>query len=418
MKKLILVNLTFLFFVTTICAQNKQYAQEVLSILCSDSLAGRGYVKDGMGKAANFIKNEFEKIGLKPLPKLNSYFHNYSHGVNTFPGIMEIYLDNEKLVAGKDYIIEPSALGGKGIAAPIYANKNNFKKLSEKKVKGKILVMDSRGIQSKDSVTMFYTYLWSLAKSVAGVVEVESKLTWSASQKIQIPFLCLTIQADQVAKFIKAKSVSWTVESKYIKDFKAQNVVGYVEGEIKDSFVVVSAHYDHLGMMGKETYFRGASDNASGTSLMMDLASHYAKTKPKYSIVFVAFGSEEIGLVGSKAFVDENMVPLQNIRAVLNIDLMGGGTEGVTVVNGSVYPQLFELVEMANKEAGLSKIKVRGKSANSDHHWFTEKNVPSIFIYTNGDVTAYHDIEDVPSGLKWAHYEKLFTLMKGFVNSL
>src|SRR5690606_28226653 len=138
------------------------------------------------------------------------------------------------------------------------------------------------------------------------------------------------------------------------------------EGELKDSFVVVSAHYDHLGMMGKGTYFRGASDNASGTSLMLDLAAHYAQTKPKYSMVFVAFGSEEIGLVGSKAFVDDAVVPLKSIKAVLNIDLMGGGSEGVTVVNGSVYTKLFDLVELANKDARLSKIKVRGKSANSD----------------------------------------------------
>ncbi|HEY8366660.1 MAG TPA: hypothetical protein VIL57_05885, partial [Bacteroidia bacterium] len=188
MKNLILVNLTILLFASGLFAQNKQYAQDVLNILCSDSLAGRGYVNDGMSKAANFIKNEFQKHGLKPYPKLNSYFHNYSHSVNTFPGIMELYVDNEKLVAGKDYIIEPSSIGGKGSAAPVYANKKNFRKLSEKKVSGKLLIMDARGIQSKDSITLFYTYLWSLAKFVAGVVEVETKLTWSASQKVQIPF--------------------------------------------------------------------------------------------------------------------------------------------------------------------------------------------------------------------------------------
>src|SRR5690606_6884902 len=145
------------------------------------------------------------------------------------------------------------------------------------------------------------------------------------------------------------------------------------EGELKDSFVVVSAHYDHLGMMGKGTYVRGASDNASGTSLMLDVAAHYAQTKPKYSMVFVAFGSEEIRLVGSKASVDDAVVPLKSIKAVLNIDLMGGGSEGVTVVNGSVYSNLSDLVELANKEAGLSKSRVRDAPANSAHHWFTEK---------------------------------------------
>lgn len=412
------MKLILLLVVTGLKAQNKQYAQEVVNVLCSDSLAGRGYVNNGMGKAANFIKNEFVRNGLKPLPKLNSYFHSYTHGANTFPGIVELYVDNEKLEAGKDYIIDPGSLGGKGSVAPIYANKSNFRKLNQKKVNGKLLIMDSRGIQSKDSINLFFYSLWKLAKYATAVAEVESKLTWSASQKVQFPFVSFKIQATQVERIAKAKKISWTVENGFIKDFKANNVVGLVEGELKDSFVVVSAHYDHLGMMGRETYFRGASDNASGTSLMLDLASHYATLKPKYSMVFVAFGSEEIGLVGSKVFVDEEVIPLKNIKAVLNIDLMGGGSEGVTVVNGSVYPKLFALVELANKNAGLTKIKARGKSANSDHHWFSEKNVPSIFIYTNGDVVAYHDTEDNPSGLKWLHYEQLYTLMKSFINSL
>src|SRR5690606_16436195 len=139
--------------------------------------------------------------------------------------------------------------------------------------------------------------------------------------------------------------ISWHVEQNLEKDFKAYNVAGMVEGIVKDTFVLVTAHYDHLGMMGKETYFKGANDNASGTVLMMDLAAHMVREKPKYSTDFVAYGIEEIGLMGSWKFVKDKYVPLNQIKEVLNIDLMGGGSEGVTVVNAGANPHLFEYVK-------------------------------------------------------------------------
>ncbi len=79
---------------------------------------------------------------------------------------------------------------------------------------------------------------------------------------------------------------------------------------IPDSFLVFSAHYDHLGQMGKDIYFPGANDNASGTSMLLNLAKYYSQNRPKYSVLFIAFGGEEAGLIGSEYYVKNPLVPL------------------------------------------------------------------------------------------------------------
>src|SRR6201999_64747 len=92
-----------------------------------------------------------------------------------------------------------------------------------------------------------------------------------------------------------------SVGAKFIRNYTSQNVIGYVKGKDNpDSFIVFTAHYDHLGQMGKKVYFPGANDNASGVAMLLSLARYYSKPehKPKCSIVFIAFGGEEVALLG------------------------------------------------------------------------------------------------------------------------
>ena len=121
---------------------------------------------------------------------------------------------------------------------------------------------------------------------------------------------------------------------------------------IPDSFIVLTGHYDHLGHMGKDTYFPGANDNASGISMLLNLAKHYSEFKGenKYSILFIAFGAEEAGLIGSKYFVNHPIFPLTNIKFLINMDLMGTGEEGLMVVNGKVFEKEFNLLNDINKK--------------------------------------------------------------------
>ena len=93
------------------------------------------------------------------------------------------------------------------------------------------------------------------------------------------------------------------VDAQLQRNYPTQNLAAVVRGTIRpDSFLIVSAHYDHLGMMGPHVYFPGANDNASGVALLLELAAHYAKpeNRPAYSVVFLLFGAEEAGLVGSR----------------------------------------------------------------------------------------------------------------------
>jgi Zn-dependent M28 family amino/carboxypeptidase len=210
------------------------------------------------------------------------------------------------------------------------------------------------------------------------------------------------------------------IENKLIKDFKAANICGVVRGTAEpDSFIFITAHYDHLGGMGKDTYFPGANDNASGVSLLMNLAHYYALHPQPYSIAFICFAGEEAGILGSKYFTNNPLVPLKNIRFLINTDLAGTGEEGITVVNATEFPKEFAMMKDANTNPVLlTAINSRGKAANSDHYFFTEKGVPAFFFYTLGGIKAYHDVFDKSATLPLNEHEDLFKLVIKFNQKL
>jgi len=210
------------------------------------------------------------------------------------------------------------------------------------------------------------------------------------------------------------------IENKLEKKFKANNICAIVKGTAKpDSIILITAHYDHLGGMGSNTFFPGANDNASGVSLLMNLAQYYAKNPQRYSIGFILFAGEEAGLLGSKYFTQNPLVPLKNIRFLINTDLAGTGEEGITVVNATEFTKEFEWMKKINDEQKLlAAVNVRGKAANSDHYFFTEKGVPAFFFYTLGGIKAYHDVFDKPETLPLNEHEDLFKLIIAFNNKL
>jgi Zn-dependent M28 family amino/carboxypeptidase len=211
-----------------------------------------------------------------------------------------------------------------------------------------------------------------------------------------------------------------SIENKRLKKFEAANVCGMVKGTAKpDSFIVFTAHYDHLGGMGRHTYFPGANDNASGIALLLNLAQYYCKNPSRYSMVFICFAGEEAGLIGSKYFVENPLIPLKRIRFLLNTDLAGTGEEGITVVNATQFTKEFEWMQQINKQHGfLTAINARGKAANSDHYFFSEKGVPAFFFYTLGGIKAYHDVFDKAETLPLNEHEDLYRLMIKFVEKL
>lgn len=379
MRKILIA--LFLLITLNGYAQDLKYARKTLNTLTSKELWGRGYTKNGMSKAADFIEAQFKSFGLQPMVG-KDFKQPFMFSVNTFPGEMDLNINGKKLIPGKDFIVGQASIG----------------------------IVAKSELEQKDSVTF-------LDAKNRIVVVLQDKLTWSVSQKVN----------DYTEIFIKKSSLSETpksltvnIENQFIPDFSASNICAVVKGTTKpDSVILITAHYDHLGGMGNDTYFPGANDNGSGVSFLLSLAKHYAANPQKYTIAFICFAGEEAGILGSKYFTENPIIPLQNIRFLFNIDMVGTGEAGATVVNATQYPKEFAALNKVNDEGKLLvKINPRGKAANSDHYFFTEKGVPAFFLYTQGGVAAYHDVFDKPETLPFTVYENLFKLFVGFNKTL
>ena len=174
-------------------------------------------------------------------------------------------------------------------------------------------------------------------------------------------------------------------------------------------------------MMGRNAYFPGANVNASGVAMLLELAAHYARpeNRPACSVVFLLFGAEEVGLLGSQYFVAHPLVPLKNIKFLVNLDLLGTGEQGATVVNGRLHEAAFRhLAAINDAHHYLPALGARGKAANSDHYPFSEAGVPAFFLYTRGGSPAYHDVNDKPAALSLAGFQGAFALVRDFLNEL
>ncbi|WP_462260240.1 M28 family metallopeptidase [Ferruginibacter sp.] len=369
-----------IFFSITAFSQNIDFGRKMVDTLTSPYFWGRGYTNDGMKKAADFLANEFKTYGLEPMTK--NYLQPFSYPVNTFPGKMELNINGKDLVPGKDFIVSPET--------------------KSVKASGDFEQLDSlQFINRKEMV----------------VIKIQDKLTWSVATEAADYSLLLV---DKKALDKGPETFKVNIDNKLISNFKTANVCGLVKGTLKpDSIIFITAHYDHLGGMGKDTYFPGANDNASGVALLLNLAHYYAQHPQKYSIGFILFAGEEAGLIGSKYFTENPLVRLKSIRFLINTDLAGTGEEGITVVNATEFPKEFAAMQQLNKENNLLfAINARGKAANSDHYFFAEKGVPSFFFYTLGGIKAYHDVFDKAATLPLNEHEDLFKLLVKFNQKL
>lgn len=403
-------------------AQDLDYARKTIDSLCHSDLHGRSWFGNGEQKAADLIEQEFRTAGLQAFGA--SFQQDFSFPLNTFPGKVSLQIGKVELIPGKDFLVMPYSGASSGTFSVVRINQSNLKNYISSKgtfnsagLKGKVVMIDTKGIEEKSRRQAMEGLARQLPK-VAGVILLEEKkLTHSLSQTA-LDYPVVRILRSALPK--KVKKLSWTIEQEFQAAYEAQNVIGYVKGTAQpDSFIVFSAHYDHLGRMGTETYFPGANDNGSGTALLMDLARHYGKNPARYSVVFIAFGAEEAGLVGSEFYTKNPLFPLKQIRFLLNIDLMGNGEDGITVVNGKVFTEAYDrLVKLNDEHQWVSSVKSRGKAANSDHYHFSEKGVPAFFIYTRGANPAYHDLDDHAGNIGLYKYNELFQLLLTFSEAL
>lgn len=414
-----------LFLHTESNAQVLPYAKEIVKTLSSEEFKGRGYVEKGDKIAAEFIRSEFKKFGLKSYSE--NYYQTFSLSVHTFPKRISFKVNSQQLESGYDFLVTPGSPSISGEFQVIQLTIEDI--LSDEKLgnklrgsQGKLLVIENKaGFELEKAASERVSEVIRFLKyhpnnPAAGTIELTSdKLIWNGSQQ-QHPKPSFTVIEDSLEVLIT--SVKLNMKTKLEPKYKTQNVIGYLEGERSDSLIVIMAHYDHFGKMG-EALFPGANDNASGTAMMLSLAKHFSENKPMYTMAFIAFGGEELGLLGSKYFVENPLFDLSKVKFLLNFDLAGTGDEGIQVVNGSVHKDQFDrLTEINNQQKLLPQVKIRGKACNSDHCFFDEAGVPGFYIYTLGGIRAYHDVYDKYETLPFTEFEDYYTLMVEFLENL
>jgi hypothetical protein len=211
----------------------------------------------------------------------------------------------------------------------------------------------------------------------------------------------------------------WTLTARVEIERKmitTRNVVGVLEGlgPLAGETVVVGAHYDHLGRGGMRSgslaflssdIHNGADDNASGTSMVLELARRLARRSDPLPrrVVFVAFSGEERGLLGSKYYVEHPAFPLASTVLMANFDMVGrlNGKNELTVYGTGTTPGLDALVDALGKSAGFTVKKIAEGHGPSDQESFYLKNIPVLFAFT-GNHRDYHRPSDDTERINFA----------------
>lgn len=395
--------------------------KRVVKELCSPRFHGRGYVNGGDSIAAEYLVMEFQQAGLQSLTP--GYYQHFSFPVNTFPGKAEFSTANKKLVVGEDILVDPSSPSYKGVLnyrilpASDILDADKVIQVLHEAMSGETInsiALDYTAVHP-DTLKIVQGFKFELAQFIPVIIITNQKFTWSVSRE-QLTHPIFEVRSGA----IDGSPITAELDAVLKKEHQAKNVIGYLPAKKKSGKTIVfTAHYDHLGRLGQDTYFPGANDNASGTAMLVALAKHFRQNPVDYNILFIAFAGEEIGLLGSKYYIENPVQPLKNISFLLNLDIFGSGEEGVTVVNGSIFEAHFNLLTRINNEKQLlSQVRPRGYAANSDHYWFTDAGVPSFFIYTMGSNKHYHDTSDTYENLSFSEVNDLTVLLSTFIERL
>jgi len=189
----------------------------------------------------------------------------------------------------------------------------------------------------------------------------------------------------------------------------ATNVGAIITGTdstFRNEYVVISAHYDHIGRNGTSLHdpaqtaiHPGADDNASGTAAMLELARRFAERPTRRSVLILAFGAEELGLVGSNVFVEHPPIELRRIIIALNLDMVGRLRDDRVTVYGVANPFLRALLDSANVASRFRLSYEPKSSGRSDDFSFAGRGVPALHI-TTGEHESYHRTTDTVEGIE------------------
>jgi len=459
MRKILIGSLCILFASALAIAQDtdpsKDFAATItkddlhdyLSILASDALEGRETGERGQKMAASFIASHFQELGLQGPVKGGDHQGHFQKVVlyTSKPG--EIYIKTKKATMNnfEDVVYYgQGATQGEKATEVVFVGAGTEENFKNVDVKGKavLAVVDGtrawRGpaqLATENGASMFFVvntksdeefigladqlkhYLSGGRLSVnkpeasdaGGVFFVKPSMAGSIFKKDTEELMEAVTDPSSIKKADLSYNISMSVDEMY-----TENVLGYLEGtDLKDELVVLTAHYDHVGVDGEEVY-NGADDDGSGTSAVMEIAEAFVEAKkagkgPRRSMLFMLVTGEEKGLLGSEYYAANPIFPLENTIVDLNIDMIGRIDPGHKENPNYVYlvgsdrlsTELHEISEKVNET--YTQFDLDYTYNDEDHpdriyyrsdHWnFAKNNVPIIF-YFNGVHEDYHQPSD------------------------
>ena len=399
-----------------VSAQNLAHYKSIIKELSSSKYQGRGYAKDGANKAGKFLQKEYEKAGVDEV-----IIQPFKLDINTFCGKMEMSADGKKLRPGIDFSMREYSPGVHGKFPVYHVDTLNF---NPERIFADLAKPEYANCLV--ACEFWFTYrhkdVFSRLQKKGECPNAGLIYTWAAPIKffkaygdhiVDKPIIWVTPEAiDGV------KNVSVDVDNKFLKDYECFNVIAKVAGQRHDSCYVFTAHYDHIGNLGKNVFYAGANDNASGTATVVTLAEYYAKNRPPYDMYFLAFSGEDANLRGSNWYVEHPIVPLEQIKYLFNIDMIGDNNPVQYCEVSDEGMRGFSLFEQINKGKNYFKELHRGDlAANSDHYPFATRHVPCIFLENEkGDAFQYyHTIFDTYETVRFDSYEPIFKMVRDFI---
>ena len=426
--------------------------------LASEEFSGRRTGTPGGDKAAEYVASEFKRLGLSAIDEDGDYLQPFKFASGAEQGDdnslsadvngEDISFEHEVEYRPFPFSVTDETVGDLVFAGyGISLKDSSYDDYEGLDVDGKVLIVLRYHPESGDSDSKFARYQGLFSKFrnardhgaaamflVTGSADDSTdklvKFNYTRYRKSGITAFSLTraavnkllsplgksiddlqneINSSGETNSMNVEGVTVTVKADVFPTFSwGANVMALLEGTdplLKDEVFIIGAHYDHLGIGGRgsrspEKYgeiHNGADDNASGTAGMLELAEYFSANREKlrHSILFQAYAAEESGLLGSRHYVENPLVPLEQTYAMLNLDMIGRDTDTSVVMNGFANSNIWEeLVEDANKEVGMKIKKSNSGGGGSDHASFNRKEIPNIFFFTGVHEDYYKPSDD------------------------
>ena len=386
----LLFSVAVLFEVCVAAQDSTEVTQAELAMhvryLSSDELEGRKTGEQGNLVAARYIAEMYRLAGLKSFDTEDSYYQKIAFEKSTPASEGMVQIDDLQLIHGEDALVlrGGNVIDGELVFANYAWQDEEHDDFTDLDVEGKY-VLALLGTPETNKVSAAISKVREKRKilhdlGAKGLIEIyKGEYPWNYLRGfLNSEQLILQEEGEQgdpnfsyamlgpeidfnTEEFPIGKTMSLQIQEKGLKRSitYSPNVLGYIEGSdstLRDQYVVVSAHYDHVGISSKpgmtDSIHNGARDNAIGTSALLMTAFELAAHPPKRSVIFAAFTAEEIGLLGSEYYVDHPPVPLR--QTIFNLNCDGGGYHDTTIVSVLGLNRVGAAEEMTEAAASYS----------------------------------------------------------------